>query len=63
MTTKVLQVQSVLYIRRFNQQSLKNTKKKISRKFQKAKVEFACNDNYLYSIFIVLGIIGNLEMV
>ena len=36
---------------------------KISRKFQKAKLEFSACCNYLYNIHIILGIINNLEMV
>ena len=35
---------------------LKGTKKNF-RKFQRAKLEFACTCNYLYNIYIVLGII------
>ena len=36
---------------------------KISRKFQKAKLEFSACCNYLHNIHIVLGIINNLKMV
>ena len=36
--------------------------KQNSRKYQKAKLEFAKLANYLHSIYIVLGIISNLEM-
>ena len=66
-----------IYICGFNQLQTENTskkKKKNSRKFQKAKLEFAthwqlftyhlhCISNYLHSIYIVRGIISNLEMI
>ena len=51
------------YIWKFNQPQIKNIweKEKNSRKLQKAKLEFATwADNYLQSIYIVLGIISNL---
>ena len=40
---------------------LKICRKKNSRKFQKAKLEFALLWNYLHSIYTVLEIISNLE--
>ena len=62
------------HIHTFSQLQIENTKKKFYRKFPKAKREFAphpatiytaftCIYNYLHSIYIVLGIISNLEMV
>ena len=44
----------------FNQPWFENIRKRISRKFQNAKFEFF---HMVTSIYIVLGIIGNLEMV
>ena len=38
-------------------------KKKNSRKFQKAKIEFVILSNYLHGVYIVLGILSNLEMI
>ena len=34
-----------------------------SRKFPKAKLKFAGASNYLHSIYFVLGVINNLEMI
>ena len=61
---------------RFNQVQLGNiqVKKKISRKFENAKLEFAvthqlftwhscCIYNFLHNTYIVLSIINNLEMI
>ena len=36
---------------------------KNSRKFQKAKLNLPPSSNYLHSIYLVLGIISNLEMI
>ena len=36
---------------------------KNSRKFQKAKLEFLHSGKHLYRIYIILGIISNLEMI
>ena len=55
-----------LCICKFNQPWIKNMREKgkNSRKFQKVKLEFAMwADNYLHSIYILLGIISNLEMI
>ena len=36
----------------------KHLEKTISRRFEKSKLEFAVLENYLYSIYIVLGIVS-----
>ena len=41
---------------------IKNIREKDSRKFQKVKPELPCAGNYMHSIYIVLGIMSNLEI-
>ena len=41
---------------------IKNIREKDSRKFQKVKPELPCASNYIHSIYIVLGIMSNLEI-
>ena len=41
----------------------KYSEKTISRRFENAKLEFAVLENYLYSIYIVLGIVNILEII
>ena len=51
------------HIHGFNQPQIENIQKKNSSKFKKAKLEFAAVGSYLHNIYIVLGIISNLEMI
>ena len=51
-----------LCIHGFNQLRIKNIREKDSRKFQKVKPELPCAGNYIHSIYIVLGIMCNLEI-
>ena len=50
------------HIQGFNQLLLENIYFLKSRNFQKAKLEFSNANNSLHSIYIVLNIISNLEM-
>lgn len=61
-------IQSALYVQVLHpwiQPTLdqKYLEKTISRRFQKAKLEFAVFENYLYSVYIVLGVVSILEII